>query len=120
MKEFYFRRRMDKPGNYYRSGLSKDDIRRAMQGKGWMTVTQVVGVVGDTIPPEAKARAAELHNPRGAASLQARIANGCRDLVRNRLMRLRYEGSVERLGGGKDAKYRWVESKDNSAGQDKA
>lgn len=117
--------RGDNPPNYYRSGLSADDVRRAMEGSGWLSLTQVSAIVSDKISPEAKARYANMHATNGkvtathhrALPLDVRIATGCRDLVRSKLTNLMAHGKVERDGKGKHCKYRWIETEDVAAEQ---
>lgn len=40
------------PRNYQRSLLTADRVRIAMRGRGWLALTQVVGLVGHIISPE--------------------------------------------------------------------
>lgn len=110
--------------NYYRSGLSANDFRVAMSGSGWVSLTQIVGMLSDKIPPEAKARQYELRvsskQPANNHTLERRLAIGCRKLIDLRLWTLVGDGHIEKKGKGTDAKYRWIESKDDTAQKDKA
>lgn len=116
--------RKDKPHNYYRTGIATNDFRLAMEGTGWLTVTQLVGMMSDKIPPEAKSRYMELHNGRKpidfSVPIEVRISAGCRDLIRTRLQNLIWRKKVEKHGRGKDATYRWIESEVRPAKKDKA
>lgn len=103
--------KLDKPPGYYRSGLSVGDIREAMLGAEWMTVTQITGMVAHKLTPEARARFAEMHRRKPAKdeeSLSRAMASGARDLVTWRLRRLVVSRQVEKSGSGPHAKYRWI------------
>lgn len=111
--------RLDKPKNFYRSGLSATDFRIALSGAGWITLDQAVGMLAERIPPEAKVRSGIMRNgSQSGKPISALAAEGCRDLVRRGLMNLMYHGKVEKNGSGKDATYRWVENEAAEARQD--
>lgn len=123
MSKTGFYSKKDKPQNYYRSGIVTNDFRLAMEGSGWLTLTQLVGIMSDKIPPEAKARYAQLHNNgkiKTGRPLSNIVAGGCRDIIRSKMQNLIWRKKVERHGSGNDAKYRWIESEDTTARQDTA
>jgi hypothetical protein len=111
----------NKPKNYYRSGVSYDDIRLALKSRGWLRLFQVAFLVGEKIPPESKARCAQLHRSKSLKhhSIDQLMVFGLCDLLRVKLNQMTYEGKVEKNGSGKDAEYRWKSEVDTTR-QDKA
>lgn len=119
MRKTTFGAKRDKTPNYYRSGIVSRDFCLAMSGMGWLSLVQVTGMLSEKIPPEAKARHAELSKKCGKyITLEEKMMIGCREVVRKRLDTLRGNGFVEKKGVGRDAKYRWIE-KNNQPQQDK-
>lgn len=105
-------KKLDKPRGFYRSGLTVEQIRLAMKGLGWLSTTQIVGAVGDYILPEGSFRYAQL---RGGTR---RRCSGERHIVKTKLNDLVARGKVEKHGIGKEVKFRWIESQNDSAKKD--
>jgi hypothetical protein len=122
MARIHFYNKKDKPQNYYRTSVTTDDFRLAMDGNGWLTITQICGLLGAKIPPTAAVRMTQLHagGKMRPIDMSLLVASGRRDVVRTRMQNLIWRGKVEKHGSGKEAKYRWIDSENNSARQDQA
>lgn len=103
-----------KPPGFYRTGLTIDDFRRVMSGKGPMSVTQISAELSPLVPVEAKVRNGRLSYGTTKSPVPTDInflaEVGMRKLVMNKMPNyVRVLGKVRKHGSGKDAKYEWIE-----------
>lgn len=99
------------------SYLSLDDFRRCMTGAGWLTATQLTGMLSHLMPPEAKLRMAMCHDCDISDTANAMLV-GAKVVIIKRVSDLVKGGYVERSGKCKATKYRWKESEGTSGGED--
>ncbi len=88
--------REDQPANYFHRSLRAADAERTLRGKGWLSLTQVVGWVGKGVTPECAARHCTSLR---AMPLDVRMALGRRRVVLLVLHTLCNSGKAEHRAG---------------------
>ena len=103
-----WRRKLDKPPGFYRSGLPASEIIEAIRGKGWLTLTMIVGLLSSRISPTAAMRTYRLarNHAQRVQGIEAQISLGRLLLVRKRLHILKFRGEIEKTGFGPTALFR--------------
>jgi hypothetical protein len=118
MSGFIGKRGADIRTSYYRASIRKADFERVMTDAGKLSVTQLVALLWDTVPPEAKTRYFDLCNGESSLSIEQKMLAGMRRVIQLRIWNFVTEGRCKKYGSGKDCKYEWIEAKDDPAKKD--
>lgn len=105
------------PPNYQRATLTRSHLREALRNRGWVGLTELVGLVADEIAPENAVRFYEFYyqHQRGARRtrrqlpLSELIARGLRAVVVRRMYDLaRSSGNIDhqKYRPGREPRYR--------------
>ena len=101
----------DQPPGYYNTGLTKDDFRQAMLGRGWMSISQVAALLTEKISPTSAIRQLKMRGRGQGPPTQALVARGRRDVTSRFLLRSSKRGRILKKGIGKNSRYKWNSSK---------
>ena len=114
--------------NYYRvATLSADDIKCVLRGRGWVSMTQLVGMLHKKVAPENAVRFYRYYinhtrggrKPRRGTSqpIAVQILRGKRQVIQRRIYSLVRSRSVEHRIGSKSAQawYRLIEDMEDSS-----
>ena len=105
-----WKKRLDKPPGFYRLGISVGQIASAISKKGWLSVIQIVGLVGGAIPPTNAMRYSRMEGgrirPSKNAAVEVQIASGRKVIVRLQINQMMRSGALERRGSRGSFEYR--------------